>query len=407
MRKILLFKLFVASVQLAAQTTVGLIAYYPFNGDLTDVTGNSANTGVAGGSPSYLCGLDETALALNGSTDQVSFNGPLLDELRAEDFSVSFYFKSTGSDGTQYLLSKRRTDCANDFSFYIRYRPSSRTVNAVLTETPNKSVSLLSELDADKCWHHIVLAREGNRIKLYVNGVLADEGITVGRIDISNDGALLLGNSDCRSSGETPFEGLVDELRFYNRALKADEVKGLYFRPDMIQTPDTLVFLGNTVNIVMSATCGVEFRWMPVDGLDDPQVPEPSITLNKPGVNIYTVEIRDDESSCVALDSIVINVIDPSDLDCTAVFLPQAFTPNGDGLNDTYSISNPYAVQDLISFEIFDRWGGRVFFTNDPFETWDGSYKGTALNPGVLLYKVVYRCNDEEKVATGSLTILR
>ena len=61
----------------------------------------------------------------------------------------------------------------------------------------------------------------------------------------------------------------------------------------------------------------------------------------------------------------------------------------------------------LITFEIFDRWGGRIFTTTNPLEKWDGSFNGKEINPGVLLYRVRYLCGQEEKVDTGSLTLIR
>jgi len=122
---------------------------------------------------------------------------------------------------------------------------------------------------------------------------------------------------------------------------------------------------------------------------------------------VYNVEFTNNVLGCLTLDSIRIIVIDPADLDCGKVFMPNAFTPNNDGRNDTYGISNPYAISDLVSFEIFDRWGGRVFLATDPMEQWDGNFKGEPMNPGVLLYKVIFRCDGEEIVDVGSLSILR
>ena len=88
--------------------------------------------------------------------------------------------------------------------------------------------------------------------------------------------------------------------------------------------------------------------------------------------------------------------------------LPSAFTPNNDGRNDTYGISNAVVLGNkLIDFEIFDRWGGRIFFTTDPTAQWDGRFNGQELNPGVLLYRVRYFCDEEEQVDVGSLTLLR
>lgn len=117
--------------------------------------------------------------------------------------------------------------------------------------------------------------------------------------------------------------------------------------------------------------------------------------------------MADTISSCVATDSVLIEVIDPDDLDCNAIFLPNAFTPNGDGLNDTYGISNPYSVQELLSFDIIDRWGNRVFSTTDPFSRWDGFYRGVAVNSGVMRYQLRFICEGEEKALAGNVSILR
>lgn len=88
------------------------------------------------------------------------------------------------------------------------------------------------------------------------------------------------------------------------------------------------------------------------------------------------------------------------------VFVPNAFTPNGDGRNEIYRISNPFAI-DLISFEIYDRWGSRVFATENALDGWDGNFKGQQMNPGVLLYRIRFRCDGQEEIAFGSFTLIR
>ncbi|MBK8722450.1 MAG: gliding motility-associated C-terminal domain-containing protein [Saprospiraceae bacterium] len=120
-----------------------------------------------------------------------------------------------------------------------------------------------------------------------------------------------------------------------------------------------------------------------------------------------TYKVQFLNSQCSATDTIQVLVVDPNSVDCNQVFFPTAFTPNDDGLNDSYGISNPYAIKDLISFEIYDKWGGNVFKTTDPFAVWDGKSNGSPLNPGVFLYRVAYRCNNEEKILRGSFTLLK
>ncbi len=392
-----------------AQSTVGLVAYYPFDTAFTDATGNSANVGIPIGNPNFVCGVKENAVAFKGAVDQLNFIGPVTDEFDTEDFSISFYFKSTGPNGTQYILSKRHPICGSDSSFYIRYRPLNRTLNVVLSESAEKSVSLVEVLPEGNCWHHITIIRDATRVKLYLNGEFRQELATLSRIDISNESNLILGGSDCYGLNETSLDGIIDDLRFYNRALDDPEVEAGYDRrPDRILNRDTSIFLGESVAIQMGASCATGYNWLPTTGVSNSSAAEPVITPIFAGTSIFKVQLSDNISTCIAEDSIAINVVDPNSLDCSTVYLPNAFTPNGDGLNETFGVDNPFAIQNgFIALEVFDRWGGRVFGTADPFQRWDGFFQGQKVNPGVFLYRVRNICNGEELLTSGSVTIIR
>ena len=136
---------------------------------------------------------------------------------------------------------------------------------------------------------------------------------------------------------------------------------------------------------------------------------EPTITPAVAGTQAYTVRIQDAESTCIAQDSIVLQVVDPDELDCSQIFLPEAFTPNGIGpaANETFGISNPFALPELLSFEIYDRYGAQMFQTTDAFGRWDGTFKGQAVEPGLAVWRVVYRCEGVEEVLSGSVMVLR
>ena len=353
--------------------------------------------------------MDGDALLLNGGGDEVRIlgSGNVNREFDTEDFTLSFYFKPSSSSGIQYLISKNGLSCSDTGVFFIRYVPATRTLNAFLGQDGAKRVNLITSITNTGCWQHVTLVRDDRRVRLYVNARFAAELGSASRVDIRNNGSLIIGNSDCRSTNEVPFNGLIDDVRIYNRALRESEVAGLFGFPDQLLTPDTLIFLGNSVPIELSASCGERFQWIPADDVSDVTVAEPVITPSEAGDFVYTLAIRDNVSGCVATDSIRIRVIDPATLSCEEVYLPRAFTPNGDGLNDTYGISNPYAMRELISFEILDRWGALVFSSADPFTRWDGSFQGQAVNPGVFFYRVRYRCNELEKLSTGNVTILK
>ncbi len=407
MRLLLFSWLSIATAVAGAQTNIGLVAYYTFENNAQDVTGNTANGGLVTGSPAYACGVRTSAIQLRGGDDAVRLLGPVKGEFDTEDFTISLFFKATGSGGTQYVLSKRRTDCTNNNVFYIRYVPATRTINALLSETPNKSASWVYRIDPGSCWHHVAIARQAGQTRFYFNGERQQVSLQASRIDLTNDGDLLLGTSDCIGANEAPFTGLIDEFRVYNRALDDRDVRALYFNVDKILSRDTLIYLGESVDIDISHTCATQFSWQPQSGVANPATGATTITPPQAGITTYRLNFADNTAACIANDSIRITVVDPDELDCNAIFLPGAFTPNGDGLNDEYGISNPFALQEMISFEIFDRWGGRVFYSEDPFGTWNGSFDGKPVNPGVMLYRVRYRCNGVEQSKTGSVTILR
>jgi gliding motility-associated-like protein len=406
MKYILSFYVLFFVVGAFAQTDKDLKAYYSFD-DCTanELTGNGPN-GTILGNPACVCGAAGDALNLNGTTDHILFIGILNDYFEKENFTLSFFFSPSGASGTQTIFSKKE-DCDDLNAFAVRYTPQSQVLTVELSENSSKRSILNTKIDAGKCWQHVTIVRSAATTKLYLNGTLRESHTVISRIDLTNNASLGIAEGPCVGLTDNRFKGVIDELRIYDRDLDEDEVLGLYepIQPDNIITSDTTVFIGNDVQIVTGSTCADVFTWTPDIEMDDATIPEPLIS---PTVSrVYTLSFRDNFLGCTAEDSIRIIVLDPDELDCTKVFLPKAFTPNNDGLNDTYGISNPYAINDLISFEIFDRWGGKVFYTTNPMDHWDGTSKGQPLNPGVLLYKVRYRCKGEELIDAGSLTILK
>jgi gliding motility-associated-like protein len=91
------------------------------------------------------------------------------------------------------------------------------------------------------------------------------------------------------------------------------------------------------------------------------------------------------------------------------LFIPNAFTPNGDGLNDVFTIVSPC---EELEFEllIFNRWGTLVYEQRSGTPSWDGYYNGE-LTPGVYVYKINYRgrsmAGPVEGKESGSITLLR
>jgi len=89
------------------------------------------------------------------------------------------------------------------------------------------------------------------------------------------------------------------------------------------------------------------------------------------------------------------------------VFVPNAFTPDKDGRNETFSISTTYVDTEDFQVEIFNRWGERIYVSNDLYFKWDGTYQGELVTNGVYTYRISYRVTQgNKKAAYGFVTVL-
>lgn len=116
-----------------------------------------------------------------------------------------------------------------------------------------------------------------------------------------------------------------------------------------------------------------------------------------------------DPAGCKNRDSIIIYT---KNFICEEpyVFIPNAFTPNGDGLNDLLYVRGNVITE--LYFVIYNRWGEKIFETSDQNIGWDGSYKGKGLPPDAYGYYLRYKCvgqgtEDDFQFKKGNVTIIR
>ncbi|GJM35499.1 MAG: hypothetical protein DHS20C18_45000 [Saprospiraceae bacterium] len=98
-------------------------------------------------------------------------------------------------------------------------------------------------------------------------------------------------------------------------------------------------------------------------------------------------------------------LIQLADSDCK-VYTPNAFSPNWDNVNDQFAPLFHCAFSDY-NFIVFDRWGGKVFHTNNPRKAWDGTFNGSVCPAGVYVYLVHYSIGGKMKVEKGSVVLMR
>ena len=148
------------------------------------------------------------------------------------------------------------------------------------------------------------------------------------------------------------------------------------------------------------ASGGNQFLWSPSSGLSNPNISSPVAT--PANTQTYTVLVTD-ATGCTNTGSVTVFKNNAASL---ARYMPNAFTPDGNGINDCYGLKNWMYVKQL-QFYIFNRYGERVFATANPNTCWDGTYKGKPALAGSYVYviKAQTDCGLEEQ--KGNFLLIR
>ncbi|HUM67019.1 MAG TPA: gliding motility-associated C-terminal domain-containing protein, partial [Chitinophagaceae bacterium] len=117
---------------------------------------------------------------------------------------------------------------------------------------------------------------------------------------------------------------------------------------------------------------GHSYEWNPKFGLNDYASANPTFSYDRDME--YTIEIIP-TTGCAIVDTVLVRVLDNIPPDESGIFVPKAWTPNGDGHNDKL-FPIPVNIKELKYFRVFNRWGQMVFETNVLREGWDGIFKG-------------------------------
>ena len=89
------------------------------------------------------------------------------------------------------------------------------------------------------------------------------------------------------------------------------------------------------------------------------------------------------------------------------VFIPNAFSPNGDGFNDRFEVFPSDAEVVLESMQVFDRWGALVYESRTSDAGWDGTFNGQEMQSGVYVYLIVVRKSTGLEQLSGDVLLLR
>lgn len=267
-----------------------------------------------------------------------------------------------------------------------------------------------------------------------IGGCTATESIRINTVDypVANagadtmicylTGATLNGSTNGISVSWSPPENITDPDSRNTSATPANTTTYTLFAYDnkgcpkpgtdqvvVTVLPPIHAFAGNDTAVMVDqplqlhATGGTRYEWTPPTGLSNSSIPDPVGTYSTPSNGItYQVNVYN-EAGCMETDFLNVKVFQKG----PAIYVPNAFTPNGDGLNDEFKPVN-VSIQQMGYFRVYNRWGKLVFSTSEPGKGWDGKINGqlqASETYGWVFKGVDYLGN--EIIQKGTVTLIR
>lgn len=381
----------------------GLLIHYPLDGDAADAGGND---------------YDGTAFNVTFAPDRFG----AIDRAAAFDGTARIELPGVAALKPQPPLS---------LSCWVHFDALPATGKAILSTDfiPNIYVGVTLSLDnqnrltlalggeqgvqtftgseslSPQQWQHVaVVIRDVDDVSLFLSG--CEETLTAGGQNetiLYGSGVGQLGRANAGSPAQAnTFDGLLDDFRYYDRALTDEEVNLLYnqfYTPEIDLGPDTMICIGETLELE-PVTPLMDYTWS--DG-------STGTTLEVSETGTYGVSAETEDCQIVR-DSIDVMV---GFCDRCEPQIPNAFTPNSDGRNDSFRLLfdiNKCRITDY-HIKIFNRWGEMVFESDNADERWDGRFNSNPMPSDVYVYFARYAYESEEgsimRETTGELTLIR
>lgn len=365
-----------------------------------------------------------TSLLLNGIDESASMPAaPGFNFGATTDFSIEFYVK-TNSANMQSIVSK---GSATSAGYHIGMTAGVINVGVFDGVGAPILVNGLTNM-ADGQWHHIaiVFVRTG-LITIYTDGFFDNDGTMGGVGSVDNPDLLRIGSSNLTGVPSQFFNGYLDELRIWNKALSVAEINAA--RTVHINTNSASANLvgywdmndlpgGVIIDCTPSGANGV------LAGSASFSADAPVLTWNfnpvwsngKTGNTIFenpldTTRYKVEIGYCkyLSADSVTVNVIECEDIDETglisSVWAANTFTPNGDFKNDVFLVQ----ASNITYYEImiFNRVGNIMYHSRDILNSWDGTFDGNRVEDAVYTYVITYRDrHDVQYKKYGTVTVL-
>jgi len=177
--------------------------------------------------------------------------------------------------------------------------------------------------------------------------------------------------------------------------------------PGITACCDSIIIAGQTVQLISSG--GGKYLWSPVTGLSCDTCPNP---IAMPSVTTKYYVIITSDSGCKAKDSIIIIIVTSPPPDtisgkpCGEVFVPNVFARDKNTYNNILYVRGTCIAS--MDFIVFDRWGNKVFESQNINDGWDGTYKGQAMNTATYVWSLKATLRDGTSIERkGDVTLVR
>ncbi len=211
-----------------------------------------------------------------------------------------------------------------------------------------------------------------------------------------------LSNSEISNPTSSPTLETTYTVIVYDGLCYADTdsvVICVYELPEVFAGYDQTIIAGNSTELQASTINSGTFAWAPDSTLSCKTC---LITYAFPIVTTSYIITITDLNSCKDNDTTIVDVV------CTdaSLFAPNAFTPNGDGLNDKFELEGA-GIASLNYLRIFNRWGELLFETNSLLQGWDGFFNQRIMPPDVYIYYLEAVCSNGQTIRKqGNITLI-
>ena len=245
-------------------------------------------------------------------------------------------------------------------------------------------------------------------IDLFADNVCLGDSTIIGVINLTPDFPIIDYNWNVNNLDTSMFVDFPTSQTFYTVEVVnsdgctiTDSILVEVYEYPVIDTAwasDSVVFKGQEV--VLNILTNDIIIWQDFNDSNSIQITVPQQK------KCYLFEVKN-TFNCSVKDSICVEVKDVF-CDTRNLIIPNAFSPNNDNINDFYFIEDRDAIITEFRLEIFNRLGQKVFFADDIFNYWDGTFEGQNLNPQVFDFFLELKCIGEKKLFhKGNITLIR